>query len=98
MKIYNEYKLGQYTVKTSDKMLVGFNENKNILIFVSHTTYEDNVDDFELNCVVELNHNKLILKNRFNITVAFEENTLILNHYCDSELTTKEGAENIELH
>ncbi len=71
----NKYKLGEFKIIVPSGMLVSFTRDDEIMVVT-------NKKENEIHCIIELNNNKLIFNNGWNIKYIFDinENELELQY------------------
>lgn len=71
----NKYKLGEFKITVPSGMLVSFTRDDEIMVVT-------NKKENEIHCIIELNNNKLIFNNGWNIKYIFDinENELELQY------------------
>lgn len=63
----NNYKLGEFKIIVPSSMLVSFTTDDKIMVVT-------NKKENEIHCIIELNDNKLIFNNGWNIKYIFDVN------------------------
>lgn len=63
----NKYKLGEFDITVPLGMLVSFTTDNKIMVV---TNRKEN----EIHCILELNNNKLLFRNGWNIKYSFDIN------------------------
>lgn len=69
----NEYKLGKFKIIVPLDMLVSFTLDNKIIVVT-------NKKENEIHCIIELNDEKLVLNNGWNVKYLFRENELELQY------------------
>lgn len=69
----NEYKLGKFKIIVPSSMLVTFTMDNKVMVVA-------NKKENEIHCIIELNSEKLLLNNGWNIKYMFNENELKLEY------------------
>jgi hypothetical protein len=63
----NKYKLGEFKITVPSDMLVSFTTDNKIMVVT-------NKKENEIHCIIELNNNKLLFNNGWNIKYLFDIN------------------------